>query len=1045
LIAVLATSTTPCPDENTLVAFASGGLSVADAARIEEHLDACGVCFTLVAELARVDAEESDPTRMVPLIDGDSELAARGNTVIAPLPVSPGPNSVPRPTDASVPLQLGRYTVLHRLGQGAMGVVYAALDRELGRRVALKLIVAEGPDAAERGARLLREAQALARLKHPHVVTVYDAGRVDGQVFVSMELVPGMTMGDWLRARKRTWTEVIALMRQAAAGLQAAHDAGIIHRDFKPGNVLVDERDRAYVVDFGLSRAFGPVREDAQTVVRAVPSDPSSSLPGGAVPSPSDLSRSDVIAGTPAYMAPEQYEGHGDARMDQFAFCVVLYLALFDRRPFEGSDASQIHARIATGIAPDIPLGSDVPDWLARIVLKGLSKDPNRRFESMRALVDAIDLAEQQRRRNRGIAIAGAAAAAVGIAAVIVRIADAPGPCDDATARIADAWGREIAGKLEASLAAGGAPHVARSWTTATATLDRWAEGWRSTALAACAARDGSPAPTDPTELCLDRRVLQLRALTSAWAEPDAAIVDQLVRAAQALPVAEPCVEPVVWDGSALDPAARLAGARARDLLARARALASAGARGRGMPLVAQAVELASTLGERHPLVGEAQLALAEVLLLDARAGEAAGHVDFAVQTAITRDDPGLLARASALAARIALANGREAEAVLQMTAIGRAALGRIGCDTPSTSRTLCVDTWVELDLAAAAAQRKLGRYGDAITSLEVAAARIVADRGEQQLVLADVIAALAESRAAAMQIDVAIADHQRAREIREALLGGAHPEVAVSGIAIARLLLLLHRDAEARDEGQRALTVAERAFGASDPRVADALSQLGQAEAELGHIDLALANHRRALEIREAVGDTAPLAAALNQLGATLVTLGRWEEADSVLQRALQLATTAFGPAHLEVAAAHFQIGRVAHGRGDFARAVVELQAALLLRRTLSPPGDRLLGTTGVWLARAERDRGDLDAAELAAKAAMQVLDPAVDPDAWAHAQLVVADVGWARGDGARVRAEVGGAIATLRGQPGAAAPVAMLEAWQAARASDDALEVSP
>lgn len=1050
-----------------------------DAAQVEEHLDGCGVCFSLVAELARADPDDSDPTRMLTLRDGDDDhgraqlddgarsgagsrvqlwglgrLADPGEdddegerTLLGPLmprelPRESSEPSAPRrtlapstPPVAAPPTQLGRYTILHRLGAGAMGVVYAAVDRELGRRVALKLIEAAGPDAIERGARLLREAQALARLAHPHVVTVFDAGRVDGQVFVSMELVSGVTLRDWLHLDDpsadppRSWQEILSVFRQAGAGLAAAHAAGIIHRDFKPSNVLVDEQGRARVVDFGLARALDPVRDDAQTVIRALPVDGSGS--GALGRSGAELSRSDVAAGTPAYMAPEQYDGLGDARIDQFGFCVALYEALFGRRPFEGRTAEQLLARINTAVPPDIPLRSDVPDWLARIVVRGLSRDPDRRFADMDALLDAIEAAERRGARGRRLAVAGAGVAVVAMITAAVIVHERPHPCDDARAELAGIWDEPTRAILAAKIAAVGAPFGADAWAQAQRHVERWADAWVEATSAACRSHADQPElPSRDRWACLEQRRTQLGALTEAWAAADRSVVEHLVDGAEWLAPIDACDGAAPrWDPELFDPQRRVALRRIEDALVAVRAAAATGAHARGVPLGQATLALTIDLDDRHAVVGEAHLVLGEQLLDAGRTDEGNAHIDAALQSSITRDDPAMLRDAAAAAARGAVAAGRDPTQVLQLVAIGRAALGRTADD----------DAAATLDLAEAAAQIAAGQADAASIALGAALERRIAARGESDLRVADILVALGEASISARRLDDALTHQRRALAIREDLLGATHPRVAESCAAVAEVLVAHGRADEARPLAERALSIQEQAFGAQDPHVADALSHLGAIEAELGHIDLALASHRRALAIREHSADVAELARALNLLGSTLVTLGRWDEADAVLHRALELGTTGVGARPLEVATTRFLLGRTAHGRGDFTPAIVAFTAAFESRRMLDE--GTTAAVTQVWLARAQRDSGDLEHARASAQAALARLDPPLDPDAWAHARLVVADVLWAQGETGAAVDGVTEAITLLRASaitPPSA--VAMLEAWRTARSAPEA-----
>ncbi|HET6583005.1 MAG TPA: serine/threonine-protein kinase, partial [Nannocystaceae bacterium] len=222
---------------------------------------------------------------------------------------------------------LGRYVVLERIGSGGMGVVYAAYDPQLDRKVALKLLHAREERDGDSGgrARVLREAQAMARLSHPNVVAVHDVGVVDDTLFVAMEFVEGVTLGHFIAAGSRRWNEVLDVFEPAGRGLAAAHAAGLVHRDFKPDNVMIGNDGRVRVMDFGLARAAAEITTE------------SSEGSGGSIVELSGvdrLTRTGALVGTPAYMAPELLAGgNADARSDQFAFCVALHRALYGTAP----------------------------------------------------------------------------------------------------------------------------------------------------------------------------------------------------------------------------------------------------------------------------------------------------------------------------------------------------------------------------------------------------------------------------------------------------------------------------------------------------------------------------------------------------------------------------------------------------------------------------------------------------------------------------------------------------------------------------------------
>jgi predicted Ser/Thr protein kinase len=305
------------------------------------------------------------------------------------------------------PIKIGRFTIVRELGAGGMGVVYVAYDEQLDRRVAVKLLRGASP-SSDASRRLEREAQAMARLSHPHVVTVHEVGTFEGQVFVAMEFVDGQDLRGWLKSEPRTWRAIIDVFRQAGEGLAAAHDGGIVHRDFKPDNVLVGKDGRVRVADFGLAHAFDAPAELHEPDLTTSQSNSRLSV---------SLTRTGAIMGTPAYMPPEQFAGQRtDARSDQFSFCVALWEGLYGRRPFAGSNIAALSLAISEGRTEPPPPESDVPTWIAAILTRGLSPKADDRWPSMRELLDAVgrDPSARRRRLLLGFGLGGAAVALVG-------------------------------------------------------------------------------------------------------------------------------------------------------------------------------------------------------------------------------------------------------------------------------------------------------------------------------------------------------------------------------------------------------------------------------------------------------------------------------------------------------------------------------------------------------------------------------------------------------------------------------------------------------
>ncbi len=325
------------------------------------------------------------------------------------------PNALPAGT------VVGRYVVIEHVGAGGLGDVHSAYDPQLDRKVAIKLL---RPDPEARRAfgdptdRLLREAQAMARVRHPHAVAVHDVGLHREQVFVAMEFVAGPTLHAWTRDGSRSWQEVRDVFLQAGRGLVAAHEAGLVHRDFKLSNVIVEQRGtewRAVVLDFGLAKAF----DGTPTVDGDPPTPPS----GKTSLLERDMTRVGYLAGTPPYMAPELFAGGaGTPASDQFAFCVALWSALYGELPFEGPTVEEHLRAIEAG--PPAPKATRVPPWLHRVIVRGLAVKPRDRFPDMLALLDA--LVEDRRRRRRGLLALAFALPLAGAAAVAIPIALQP-------------------------------------------------------------------------------------------------------------------------------------------------------------------------------------------------------------------------------------------------------------------------------------------------------------------------------------------------------------------------------------------------------------------------------------------------------------------------------------------------------------------------------------------------------------------------------------------------------------------------------------------
>ncbi|HEX8819851.1 MAG TPA: serine/threonine-protein kinase, partial [Archangium sp.] len=466
-----------------------------------------------------VRSPSSASTESLPEVDlGEAATQVRSSSLAAPDPSAPLSEAVSTTPGNTL---VGRYTVLNPLGRGGMGDVVAAYDSRLDRRVALKLLRREldcSQSQRDLETRMLREAQAMARLSHPNVVAIYDVGTLeDGSIFIAMEMVEGQTLRRWCEQAPRSWREILTAYLDAARGLAAAHEAGLVHRDFKPENVLVGKDGRVRVTDFGLARA-----ESSQVSADATPPDSSSTvtLPQGALDSP--LTLHGTLLGTPRYMAPELLRaGPADVRSDLFAFCVALYEALYRQHPFTGATQAESTRAQLEGRANPPPPNSDIPAFVARPLLQGLHAEPSRRPASMLGLIAALEHDPEVRRRARRRRVA-LSALMTGLAALalwgwLLRQEGEPG-CAHLERRLAGTWDEEVKQQVRKAFLDTRLPYAQDTFTRMSALLDGYAGTWVKMRTEACEATlNQEPSPRDPAVLevyCLERRRGQLRTLT---------------------------------------------------------------------------------------------------------------------------------------------------------------------------------------------------------------------------------------------------------------------------------------------------------------------------------------------------------------------------------------------------------------------------------------------------------------------------------------------------------------------------------------------------
>ncbi|WP_437753504.1 protein kinase domain-containing protein [Sorangium sp. So ce1389] len=906
---------TRCLEENTLDALGRGQLSAAEREAAVHHLDACEDCRHLVAALGHA---ASWPAAPADTTDEAPPAPEAAGTEIAPPRLPPGS-------------RIGRYTVLHTVGAGGMGVVYAAYDPELDRRVALKLVHHERlADRAreEAASRLLREAQALARLSHPHVITVFDAGRFDGQVFLTMEFVEGGTLRQWARAaraERRSPGAVLEMFLQAGRGLAAAHAAGLVHRDFKPDNVLIGKDGRARVTDFGLVRVApagpaAPARPEhgAERPARPLPASAGTQTEAGA------------LLGTPAYMAPELLRGApADARSDQFAYCVALYEALQGERPFTVTDLGPGQHGARTPEDREPPRGSSIPSFLQGPLARGLSLAPEHRYPSMSALLADLERRSTSPRRRR------LTVGALGVAAVLAAGAGAlwwrdrgDGVCAHAEERLAGAWDDALKGKLRAAFLATGAPFAQAAWSGTEALVDRYAKRWVQMHTDACEAThvrgEQSGELLDLRMACLAQRREGLRALTAVLASAERDVVERAARAADQLPPLEECASVEALTAPLRpprDPAARARIEAARGELAEAAAQRAAGRYAQSRALAQKVADEATPLSYR-PLEAEAWMAvaLADIQLEDGARAEAS--IYRALAAAQASGHLTVAARAELSLAHVHGVMLRRHPQGHVWADLAAATLERVG-DAPlvSADRLLVLGKLL-LDE---------GRANEALPHLQQALALQERALGPDDLTVATTLGRLARALSNVERYPEALALAQRSLAVQERLLGPDHPDLAASLNAIAFILYMSQRSAEGIPLASRALAIQERAFGPDHPALVKTI--IGLSNLHSGPRD-ALALLQRARDIQErSVGAEHPdMVYILKNMAISHGLLRETDEQLACAERALAIEEKLLGPDHPDLANTLVVLGQAHDRLGHPERGLPFLERALAI-----------------------------------------------------------------------------------------------------------------
>ena len=811
---------------------------------------------------------------------------------------NPTPSHVPIDA-AATPLGrgavIGRYLILGLVGRGGMGEVYAAYDPELDRKVAVKLLrvkAGNGVTMTEGRQRTLREAQAIARLSDPNVVVVYDVGTFEDKVFIAMEFVEGNTVTFWLEQQPRTWQEILRVFISAGRGLTAAHEKGLVHRDFKPDNVMVGRDGQVRVMDFGLARQMDkpgikeqrtrtaspapvPKRLDVEAGTgtlplehRAVPIDQGTLLlnsgpgdSGGEMQSISGLfdarlTRTGAMMGTPAYMAPEQFFGkETDARTDQFSFCVSLYEALYGQRPFSGKKLSELTANVVQGTVRAAPAGTKVPFWVRRILLRGLRSAPAERYPSMTALLEALGKDPSATRRKWAV---GAAVAmlplAVGLG-VRQSLIDRRALCDGAGEKLAGIWDLHPPdqpegprqSQIHAAFMRTGKSYAADVYETVTRALTSYAQGWANMYKQTCEAtqihHEQSAEVLDLRMSCLNERLNGFRALTDVFADATGEVVENAVSATNALSTLDRCADV---------PTLRAVVKPADD-----------------QAIVARVDELRKRLAEMKARFDAGQW---KQTLKDAPS---------VVQQARTVGYQPLVAEALGLVGLMySIANDTDASEKALVEAYRLADASRHDEVRAEVAATLVFVTGYQ--------QRRVGvahQWSDA-------ASAVLQRLGGHDLLRAWYLNDLGCSYFASGFDDAGIATLKEGLALKEKLLGADHPDVGLSNGNLGYALERMGRSQDALSYVDRAIDIEGKRLGLQHPSLAMQFDNRGEILNALGRSEEARRSFEQAIVIweRELGRDDLTLASPLTGIGVSHLTEGNPLDAIAPLERAIKI-----------------------------------------------------------------------------------------------------------------------------------------------------------
>ncbi len=769
--------------------------------------------------------------------------------------------------------RLGRYIVGERLGAGGMGEVYAAYDPGLDRRIAVKLLHRDlGEHAADR---LRREARTMARLSHRNLVAVHDVGEHDGRLFLAMELIEGSTLRGW--ARERPWREILRAYLDAGRGLAAAHDAGVIHRDFKPDNVLIGKDGRVAVTDFGIARRREHFVEDAKPAARAM-FEPALTVTG-------------AMIGTPLYMSPEQLDGGAaDARSDQFAFAVALWESLHGAHPLvaPGSDLEELREAMRRGDAL-VPPPGPVPVRIDKALVRALAPDPAARWPSLRALFDEIDVL---RPRRRTLAIAAASAVVAGTAAAAIvygtqagRPAVDPGAvCGAGEMQFDAVWSPAREAALRAGMTGTKLVYAPAAMDGVVAEIGTWRRTWLDARGRACRAtavfHEQSAEDGERRMRCFAGQLEALDATLGQLQRPDAKAIENARSAIVRLDDPARCELDKVTtlsDPELAPPAAALARGAER-VTAEVEATLNLGRYPAAAALSAIARSLAAAAGSPRLEARASYFGATAVINLNDTAGGIVLH-DRARRLADVAGEDVLRARATVDRAATEYNLGRY-DASLAFLDEADAIVSRTGDLPELRARNLGLRGLIEVELQ---------RHDDALAHGQ-AAVKMLEGRGKpEDTALAMEVARHAMALQAARRFSDTEAALRRAIGILETLHGADHPQIAKLLVTLGGVLIQAERPADAVPVLERSIRIRAAFLGEDHPSLAGGMQNLGTAYRLVGRLEDAERLVTKALAIARARPESAyMITASLSSLGTLAYMRGHPEQSIPYYEEAL-------------------------------------------------------------------------------------------------------------------------------------------------------------